>query len=48
MKVFLAFLIGVFVITAAFQGRGRQYQLRWLVMATVIVAGSFYSLRVAS
>jgi hypothetical protein len=48
VKVFLAFLVGVFVVSAAFQGRGRQFQLRWLVIATAIVAGSFYSLRVAS
>jgi hypothetical protein len=48
VKVFLAFLVGVFLVSAAFQGRGRHFQLRWLVMATAIVAASFYSLRVAT
>ena len=45
MKLIIAFLLGVFIVTAALEVRGRPLQVRWLCLATVIVSAGFFSLR---
>jgi len=45
MKLFIAFLVVVFVATAAREVRGRPLQVRWLFMFTFVVSACFFSLR---
>ena len=46
MKVFVVFLLAVFVLSAALERRGSALSFRLLFMMTAVVAMSFYSLRV--
>lgn len=46
MKVFIGFLLAIFLVTARREARGSSLRLRWLMLFTVAVAASFYSLRV--
>lgn len=48
MRVFLGFLLFVFVIAAVAERRGGQLRVRTLLVLTTIVGLSFYSLRVMS
>jgi hypothetical protein len=46
VKVFVVFILAVFVLSAALENRGSSLSFRWLFMLTAVVAMSFYSLRV--
>jgi hypothetical protein len=48
LKVLLVFFIGVFVAAGWLERHRHQVGTKWLVAATMVVAVSFYSLRVMS
>ncbi len=48
MIVLVGFLLSVFLISAMREGQGRRFSTRWLFLYTLVVAMSFYSIRVIS
>lgn len=46
MKVFIGFMLLVFFVSAKCEARGASVPTWALVLCTVVIAGSFFSLRV--
>ena len=48
MKLLIIFLVGVFALSAHQQSRGAGLRLRWVMIGSVFLAASMYSLSAVS